>query len=133
MLPMAQDPERIPNEEQSDAGGREQLVANAVAECVELLSRGETLDIEGFCRAHADLEPELRLALETLDGIDGMLQPAAPPLEDAPSVADLPTRLSGHRILGEIGSGGMGRVLLAADERLGPESCYQRTQSALPG
>jgi len=119
MLPMAQDPERIPNEEQSDAGGREQLVANAVAECVELLARGETLDIEGFCRAHADLEPELRLALETLDGIDGMLQPAAPPLEDAPSVADLPTRLSGHRILGEIGSGGMGRVLLAADERLG--------------
>ena len=31
----------------------------------------------------------------------------------------IPDRLSGHKILSEIGSGGMGVVLLAADERLG--------------
>lgn len=32
---------------------------------------------------------------------------------------ELPERLSGHKILGLIGAGGMGRVLLAFDERLG--------------
>src|SRR5262249_25719570 len=31
---------------------------------------------------------------------------------------DLPARLSGNRILGELGSGGMGRVVLGLDERL---------------
>ncbi len=31
---------------------------------------------------------------------------------------ELPERLSGHKILGEIGAGGMGRVLLGHDERL---------------
>ena len=119
--PMPQDPDRNPGEEQPDAEGREQLVANALAEFLDLLSRGETLDIEGFCRAHADLEPDLRLALETLEGIEGMLQPAAPPLQDRDPKAELPARLSGHKILSEIGSGGMGRVFLAMDERLGRE------------
>jgi len=115
---MPQDPDKDPDKEQPDADGREQRVANAVAECLQLMSQGETLDIEGFCRAHADLEPDLRLALETLEGIEGMLHPSAPTSEDGDRKADLPARLSGHRILSEIGSGGMGHVLLAVDERL---------------
>jgi len=114
-----QEPDKNPNEKQGDADRREQRVAMVVAECLDLLSQGETLDIEGFCRAHADLEPDLRLALETLEGIEGMLQPAAAPPQDRDGKDELPSRLSGHKILSEIGSGGMGRVFLAVDERLG--------------
>jgi serine/threonine-protein kinase len=52
-----------------------------------------------------DLAPELAALAE----IDRAIEPSAP----------LPERLSGHKIAGEIGSGGMGRVLLAVDEALG--------------
>jgi len=51
--------------------------------------------------------PELAGELETLAEIDRALEPSA-----------LPERLSGHRIAAELGSGGMGRVLLAIDEAL---------------
>jgi hypothetical protein len=106
-------------EAQQDADGREQLVANAVADYLQRLSQGETLDIDAFCRAHAALQPDLREALEVAAGIDAVLEPAAAPLPAHPREAELPERLSGHKILSEIGSGGMGRVLLAMDERLG--------------
>ncbi|MGB9457417.1 MAG: serine/threonine-protein kinase [Bryobacteraceae bacterium] len=52
--------------------------------------------------------PELAGELATLAEIDRVLDPAA-----------LPERLSGHKIVAEIGSGGMGRVLLAIDDALG--------------
>ena len=52
--------------------------------------------------------PELAGEIEALAEIDRALDPAV-----------LPERLSGHRIATEIGSGGMGRVLLATDEALG--------------
>ena len=51
---------------------------------------------------------ELADELAALAEIDRALDPAA-----------LPERLSGHKIVAEIGSGGMGRVLLAIDEALG--------------
>jgi predicted Ser/Thr protein kinase len=53
--------------------------------------------------------PELAPELAALDEIDRVLDPEAA----------LPDRLSGHRVVEEIGSGGMGRVLLAVDEALG--------------
>ena len=52
--------------------------------------------------------PELAGELDALAAIDRAMEPGA-----------LPERLSGHKILVEIGSGGMGRVLLAMDEALG--------------
>ncbi len=52
--------------------------------------------------------PELAAELEALDEIDRVIEAPA-----------LPERLSGHKILVEIGSGGMGRVFLAVDEALG--------------
>lgn len=57
------------------------------------------------------LAPDLAADLAALAEIDAVLDetPAAP----------RPTHLSNHRILSEIGSGGMGRVYLAADEALG--------------
>jgi len=58
--------------------------------------------------ARGDDTPELAGELAALAEIDRALDPAA-----------LPDRLSGHKIVAEIGSGGMGRVLLAMDESLG--------------
>jgi len=106
--------------EGDDAGGRrEQLLADAVADYLDRLSREETIDLEGFCRSHSHLAPELRLELETIGRIDVLLGPARPADSGGENQEELPERLSGHKILGEIGSGGMGRVLLASDERLG--------------
>src|SRR5262249_10362646 len=109
--------EPTPNEKERNDADLERLVANAVADYLDRISQGETLDIAGFCRMHANLEPDLRVALETAEGIDVMLQLSEPSRLDC--TQDFPERLSGHKILSEIGSGGMGRVLLAADERLG--------------
>jgi serine/threonine-protein kinase len=53
--------------------------------------------------------PELAPELAALAEIDRAVEPSAP----------LPERLSGHKIAGQIASGGMGRVLLAVDEALG--------------
>jgi serine/threonine protein kinase len=55
------------------------------------------------------IRPELMAEISALREIDEILKPGQ----------ELPDRLSGHRIVEEIGSGGMGRVLLAMDESLG--------------
>ena len=72
----------------------EQRLADALADHLD--RRGPTL-------------PELAPELGALAEIDRLLDP----------VSALPERLSGHRILAEIGTGGMGRVLLAMDDALG--------------
>src|SRR5437016_7718350 len=76
---------------------REQPLAEAFADLLDRRASGAT--------AHP---PELAPELAALSEIDRVLEPAHP----------LPDRLSGHKILGEIGAGGMGRVLLAMDEAL---------------
>ncbi len=93
---------------------REQLLANLVARYADSRLRGEAEDPESYCRAYPDLEPELRAQIEALDELDTMLLP-----EEISPPAEMPDQLSGMRIVGEIGRGGMGRVLLADDERLG--------------
>ena len=111
--PPPQDPEK-------DLGAidREQLLANATAEFLDLQSHGEGVDVESFCRRHADLMPELRTELQTMEHLEELLQPAEAPGAAEQPKDELPERLSGHKVLSEIGSGGMGRVLLALDERL---------------
>ncbi len=100
-----------------ESSERERAVAEALAVYLDQVSREETVDINVFCKARPALEKELRPLLESLDEMDG------PPVVDdsAPGAErdeQLPEKLSGHKILGDIGAGGMGRVLLGYDDRL---------------
>ena len=98
---------------------REQLVAEALAEFLDLRAQGRDVDPDRFCQLHPDLEPELGIELQTVTDIDSILSGVEKPASSKAGMEELPERLSGHRILGAIGSGGMGRVLLAVDEGLG--------------
>jgi serine/threonine protein kinase len=89
---------------------RDIRLANALAEFIDLEARGETISVDDFCRRYADLQADLRAQLNTLAEIVD---------EPRPLVLETPETLSGHKILDEIGSGGMGRVFLAFDQRLG--------------
>lgn len=98
------------------APGREEAIAAAIADFLDRTSREEFVDVEAFCRERPNLEKELRPLLEALAEMDETDYP-----QNAPATEPLdlvPERLSGHKILGEIGAGGMGRVLLAQDEGL---------------
>jgi serine/threonine protein kinase len=98
---------------------RERAVADAVAVFVDRQSQGETIDMDGYCQSHVGLLPELRLQLEAILRIDAILDSGHG--QQIPATAQnepMPERLSGLRILDELGSGGMGRVFLAMDDRL---------------
>jgi len=97
---------------------QEQQLAAAMGEFLDREAGGETVDIAGFCGNYPDLEADLRPQLETLRQIEKMSSPG-PEFRPPESRDELPERLSGHKILSEIGTGGMGRVILAVDERLG--------------
>ena len=98
---------------------REQQLAEAVAAYHDLRARDESVDIESFCGRYPDLAPELRSQLAVLDEVETLLESSPQQAASGKPAAPVPERLSGHKILGEIRSGGMGRVLLAMDERLG--------------
>jgi serine/threonine protein kinase len=97
---------------------REQLIASAIADYLDLSARNAHVDPVEFCRRYPPVEEELHALIDTMAGIDGVLEESELP---SPADADepLPDQLSGYRILSVIGSGGMGRVLLARDESLG--------------
>ncbi|HEY6389518.1 MAG TPA: serine/threonine-protein kinase [Candidatus Acidoferrum sp.] len=100
-----------------ESSERERAAAEALAAYLDHIAREETVEIDAFCKTRPGLADELRPLLESLQEMDG------PALSDGPGweseeAEKLPERLSGHKILGEIGAGGMGRVLLGHDERL---------------
>ena len=100
------------------AANEEQQLANAIADFLDMRARGEAIDAETFCRSRPNLAT-LRSQIETLDYLEAVLdEPGAADAPCRPAEA-LPERLSGHKILSEIGSGGMGRVLMGVDEALG--------------
>lgn len=106
---------RSQSEESSE---KERAVAEALAAYLDELSREDTVDIDAFCDARPGLENELRPLLESLNEMDGPANPVGP-TQVSVAREELPESLSRHKILAEIGAGGMGRVLLGYDERLG--------------
>ncbi len=97
---------------------RERAVAAALAEYVDLCAGSEHVDVAEFCRRYPDLEPALRAAIAALDSLDDLIGRDEPEGAGITRAA-VPERLSGHRIIGEIGAGGMARVYHGVDERLG--------------
>lgn len=100
-----------------DAPEREERVAQALADFLDRQAREGDVDPASFCRAYPDIADDLQAQLETLAEIDRLVGPGEPQPGGGP--ADLPRKLSGYTIVSEIGAGGMGRVFLAMDERLG--------------
>lgn len=107
-------PEPAPSDD--TAAARERAIAVALSEYLDRSSREELLDLEAFCKEHAALEPDLRPLLQSLNEMDDTFCLESPP--KAASQDALPQSLSGHKILSEIGAGGMGHVFLAQDEGL---------------
>jgi hypothetical protein len=103
-----------------------------MADYLDLAGREEPVDVAEFCRRHPDIAGELHVLIETMVEIDRALDE---PEGAAGGTADdpLPEFLSGHRILGIIGTGGMGRVLLARDESLGREVAVKTLGPGLRG
>ncbi len=100
------------------ASERERQLSGALAEFADLGIEGEPEDIESFCSRYPHLQPELRSALETMRSLDRLML-SEDPDQPVPENAPRPEMMSGHRILSELGAGGMARVFLAVDERLG--------------
>jgi serine/threonine protein kinase len=73
---------------------------------VERRERGEALAPEAFAREHAGEGAELLAALRALAATEALFPSGAP---------DLPGRVGPYRVRGEIGRGGMGRVLEVVD------------------
>ena len=98
----------------SPPSDRDRAIADAIANYLDRASQEEFLDVDIFCRRHPFIEQDLRPLLQSLNAMDETFSP--PGAANAPEPH--PAALSGHRILSEIGAGGMGRVFLAMDEGL---------------
>lgn len=83
-----------------------QRLEDLLSEFVERRERGETLAPEDFARAQTDGGRELLAALRALVSTEALFPSNSP---------DLPARVGPYRVRGEIGRGGMGRVLEVVD------------------
>jgi hypothetical protein len=82
-------------------------LADILGEWYERRDRGEAIDPEDVIEAHPDLAEGLRARFAALDFVDMALA------ESLPRTREGPQAIGPYRIVGELGSGGMGRVYLA--------------------
>src|ERR1035441_759842 len=105
-------PRAVPGDSRLMDEAREQQLAEALAHLMD-----------GEADGQARVDAATRSQFPELAGEVDALAENARPLQ--PGLA-LPERLSGHKILAEIGAGGMGQVLLAQDEALGRKVAIKR-------
>ncbi len=116
--------ELLPTEPGKDPGERERRLSEALAQYSDLEAQGVAVDLNEFCLRHPDLAPELCESIMTMLSIEPECGTSDDTAREASSSASdsgetpHPPHLSGCRIVSEIGSGGMGCVLAAIDERL---------------
>src|SRR5215469_9988508 len=91
------------------AAEREAAIAAALAEFLDRTSGEEFVDVDAFCRDYRAIEEGLRPLLQALTRMD---EPDHSNAEPVSAQQDpLPERLSGHKILGEIGAEEWGAFL----------------------
>jgi hypothetical protein len=105
----------MPTSDPDSPVSRAEAIFLAFARAIE---RGEYADFDALCRAHPDLDGELR-------AMRSQSQPTAPRKDASPSDSDLSRRLRTqapdsrrYQIVGEVARGGMGAILKVWDDIL---------------
>ncbi|MEM7313175.1 MAG: serine/threonine-protein kinase, partial [Planctomycetota bacterium] len=93
------------------------LVERILAEYLERLNCGESVNIEEYCAQHPEVSEELRGVVKTMDLAEFSGEHGALSIAEAPTL--LPDTIGNYRVLREIGRGGMGIVYEAEHETLG--------------